>query len=459
MSTVIAIWLPSKQTKRCPLDSDNDVLWLMSWKSFVVCDSWVSGAFWDISLQFISPNNAVQPGCAMIVVNYPAGIKPNDENCDKQKYVKVKMENSCQVGAGIIWQCLIISINNDYQNPSVTDPFWVSANDLSENWGTLYTNYIKLATRWIDDASGDPTYVDERCFENELIEKKKNTCIYRARETIDIWDAVATDWNWFVVRTDANTNLTRQTLCWIALNWWGVNTVIQVHVDWPIPINQVDWFAWIAIDWCVYISNTPWALTSTPPTTDCYPVWSVKCGKFYISHMWPCMSELQVLQRIKAIEDTNLPQCNIIVWNRNIQGFQWSFTFTSWWLWFVPRCADIQLWLRSWNFRFRDWLNWNQIIATGKIDWKMCATTSEVAWCRNIYDYPWWNPFAVSSVQPIDTQQLNWWLAEWNGLVWANNQEQNISIWWAFSWTEIQMPTTFSELFSGSLCFIIKARN
>ena len=461
MSTVIAIWLPSKKTKRCPLDSDNDVLWLMSWKSFVVCDSWFSSAAWDTSLQFISPNNTVQPGCALVAVNYPAWVLPNKEDCDKQKYVKVKMDSSCQVGAGIIWQCLIININKDYQNPSVSDPFWVNSNQLSENGGTVYTDYIKIATRWTNDATNDPTYTDERCFDNELLQDKRDTCSVRVQEAVAFWDAIAFNpWTWRYVRTDSNINWVRQFFCWIALNSAWANWLVKMQWKWCIDVSMVRWLSTGAIDWCAYLSTGRWQITSTTPTDNrCFPVWKILCGKLHISPMAGCLAELGLFERLKAIESAQVPQCNIIVWNRNIFNFQWSFAFNSWWFGFAPRCVDVQTRFRSFHLRMFDWLNGRQIRALQKIDWKMCGSTGEVAWCSLQYFYPWSSPFAAASAQPEDIIQANWLLWQRLWVTWQNGQELDITVDWTFNWNAIQLPTTFTQPFTGNMCFIIKARN
>ena len=457
MSTVIAIWLPSKKTKRCPLDSDNDILWLMSWKSFVVCGSWSNTtAQEDTALQFVTPNNTVQAGCAMIVVNYPAGIKPNDEDCDKQKYVKVKMDSSCQVGAGVVWQCLIISINSDYQNPSVTDPFWVSPNDLSENWWTLYANYIKISTRLANDATWDPVYSDDRCFENNQLKLKRCTKVLTATWTIDQFDPVALLPDGTVIRADeVSWNNWAEWFFWVSiasgtvLDWWNV------RVQWCGAVDNFDFIAdpdTPLQEWqCIYVGNFWfWGFTNVP-WTNCIYAGKYCDWKLHIADSASCIAWLKVLERLKAVEEALIPtqskKCDIVTVRRVLtwsDAESWSWTFNFWHNMTVESdCVEFTMWITCANAP-----QFTTIIAQ-KVDWKWCDW--EQRWCKTVLRDSWdvqsifptsWNlwEIEVQDNWPNGTIVVTAWNQTWNNaqftVVWADMDcdELVLNFFYKVSW-------------------------
>ena len=204
-------------------------------------------------------------------------------------------------------------------------------------------------------------------------------CLMLALENIDEWDAVASNWAWWITKADANgwwTDLNFIGFAKTTANTWGM---VEVQTSWIFP--NPDWPQWP--NWSVaYLSWTAWNVSTTPSAFWAVPIWCFVCDNSieidksaYLQSQWtnPC-----------DLLDYSYQEN----WNNSTSS--WSFTVSlPHSLWVVPSCIEFK---SRFAFNPDRFSLWTDIVMWPRdpLEWQRCnwsqRTCSHILQTSNLWN-------------------------------------------------------------------------
>ena len=411
-------------TQACAWE-DSGIWEALTWgKSIVLCA--------DDNLDLVGNN--LQKWKALIRYIYPAQTGENKTECERVRYLCVRVKEPCAVWAWASGRCLAIWIPDGYVdysfNSSNTDALiWENVAEVSriDPNNPPSRSYVCL---WERDGN---IRNDVRCFYNQEVEQKKETCIYNKNDqNIVVWDAISVNPTWWATnQTQSNVNNARQLFAAVVVeDLWN-----QIRVQYKWCVDDFKWKDFFIEDGtCAYLSTIRWEIV---PSTVwwwrfdpdfCFPVWVYMCGKLVIMPWASCL--VNIIKWLKeewwALDETcveltcstnwvidtiwGTPMSHICMYEETNTYSAWQnianqtvATFNAVCAWQYYVCFEWRRnpniwWTLTWQAVTVNWVNtgawWVAWVTTTRT--RTCITSSNVAaWGNLTFWFVWLSQFNV----------------------------------------------------------------